>query len=275
MMEEILRRGFALAHRRIGLVFLDVLWKMMWLVATVAGLVLIAAWFTSDLGAIQWQKTGVRGVDAGIAVTVLRKFWAENRAAIFGVLVVFVVISVAGWFVMEAFFRQKLVRANHPAVGAVCDRPGAPRAPLQSSSFNVFLVSNMLKSAVLTTAGIMLAGVCLEGATTLAVVIFLSLTFFLVVIDTLIRSDAIGLLGTDLFRVSALIGILVSFEMMIGGAVAVMLVAAFLSVSRVTETVMMLGLAAVAVVFLNILHSYLLLVRFSAVGIMRQNVVEV
>jgi len=37
----------------------------------------------------------------------------------------------------------------------------------------------------------------------------------------------------------------------------------------------MLGTAAVAIVFMNVLHSYLLVVRFSAVGIMRQNVVEI
>src|SRR5215469_6983999 len=117
MLEEILRKGFAVAHKRIRLVFLDVLWKAMWLAATVAGLVLIAAWFTSHLRSIQWQNTGVRGLDAWIAVTVLREFWAETRGEIFWALVVFVLISLVVWFVMEAFLRQKLVRTNLVPVG--------------------------------------------------------------------------------------------------------------------------------------------------------------
>jgi hypothetical protein len=54
-----------------------------------------------------------------------------------------------------------------------------------------------------------------------------------------------------------------------------MLVAGFLNVARPADAVVMLGLTGISLVLLNVLHSYLLLVRFSVVGIMRQNVVAV
>jgi len=41
-----------------------------------------------------------------------------------------------------------------------------------------------------------------------------------------------------------------------------------------SEALAMLGVAGAAVVFLSLLHSYLLLVRFSAIDIMRRNVIE-
>ena len=66
-----------------------------------------------------------------------------------------------------------------------------------------------------------------------------------------------------------------SFEMMIAAAFGVMLVAGFLNVARLMDALVMLGLTGVCIVFLSMVHSYLLLVRFSAVDIMRQNVVAV
>jgi len=62
---------------------------------------------------------------------------------------------------------------------------------------------------------------------------------------------------------------------MVSGACAVMLAAGFLSVAGLGGALAMGGAAFVGIVFMNVLHSYLLLVRFSAIGIMRQNAVEI
>ena len=102
-----------------------------------------------------------------------------------------------------------------------------------------------------------------------------AIVFFLTLLDSLIRADAVDLLGTDLFRVSGLLGILMSFESMIAASFVVILVAGFVNVTRGLDALVMLGAACVAVLFLSFLHSYLLLVRFSAIAIMRRNVVEV
>ena len=109
----------------------------------------------------------------------------------------------------------------------------------------------------------------------IAVVTFVALAFLLTLVETLVRADAVELLGTDLFRVAGLLGILMSFECMVVASALAILVAGFVNVSSAVAAIAMLGAALAAVLFLNILHSYLLLVRFSAIAIMRQNVVEV
>src|SRR5262249_48167688 len=138
-----------------------------------------------------------------------------------------------------------------------------------------YLISSVLKTTLLVTSGLILAAVYLNGAPFLAIILFLALAFCLSLVETLIRADAVELLGTDLIRVIGLLGILMSFEMMIAAAVGVMLAAGFLNVAGLMDAGVMLGLTGISVICLSMLHSYLLLVRFSAVGIMRQNVVAV
>ena len=117
--------------------------------------------------------------------------------------------------------------------------------------------------------------ISIAGATTVAAVIFIAVAFFLTLLDTLIRSDAVELLGTDLIRVTGLLGILLLFETMITASFVIIVLAEFLNVTRLADGLVMIGTAALVVLFLNLLHSYLLLVRFSAIGIMRENVIEV
>ena len=53
------------------------------------------------------------------------------------------------------------------------------------------------------------------------------------------------------------------------------LAAGFLNAERAADVFAMLGATAAVIVILNLLHSYLLLVRYSAIAIMRRNVIEV
>ena len=57
---DALRAGFALAHQRVGLVLLDILWKGIWIVITIGALSLAASWITSDLLAISWEDPSRR-----------------------------------------------------------------------------------------------------------------------------------------------------------------------------------------------------------------------
>ena len=65
------------------------------------------------------------------------------------------------------------------------------------------------------------------------------------------------------------------FEGLVAASFLTILVAGFLNVAGATDAVVMLAASVVVVVFLNLLHGYLLLVRFSTIAIMRRNVVEV
>ena len=254
MLDDVLRKGFAAAHQRLGLIFLDILWKAIWLIATVAALFLMGGWLGSDLRAAAWGDTGIPALNAWIATNLLREFWNARNREILWMLSSLSLLSFFGWLFLEAFFRSRMF-----------DRPDT----------KVFFICGSTKAAILACAGIILIPVWRGGAATLAIVIFLALAFFFTLLETLIRADAVELLGTDLIRVTGLVGILMSFEMLIGGSFALILIAGFVNVARLADAVTMLGAAAVVVIFLNLFHSYLLLVRFSAVDIMRRNVVEV
>jgi hypothetical protein len=259
MMDDILRRGFARAHQRLGLVLVDIVWKAIWLVCTVAAVFLVAAWFGSQLHGIAWEDTGVRALNALVTGIVLREFWAANGLKITLTLVSVVVLSISAWLFLEALVRYRMFHDVRPGF-----RTAMP-----------YLVSRIVKTTVLAASALILAVVYLNGAPILALILFLSLAFCLTLFETLIRADAVELLGTDLIRVTGLIGILMSFEMMIAGGFGVMMVAGFLNVARLMDAVVMLGMTGISIVFLSMLHSYLLLVRFSAVDIMRENVVAV
>ncbi|HYR41835.1 MAG TPA: hypothetical protein VER98_02345 [Terriglobia bacterium] len=272
MLGDVLREGFRLALRGRRFIFLDLLWKAIWFVFTVGALLLVAAWFFSELRSIGWGDTGNRAVNGAVGFALMRQFWAVHRTQIFGAVATVLFLSLIIWFLLEAAFRARL---HSP-----------PR-------IRIFLLSNVLKCLVITNAAVAVTTISLgrylitppsqwpqlwpetRGAAIAALVTLAALGFLLTILDTLIRSDAIELLGTDLFRVIGLIGILVLFEAMISGSCAVMIGVGFLSIAGWKNALMMLGTAAVMIVFINVLHSYLLVVRFSALGIMRQNVGEI
>jgi hypothetical protein len=271
---ELLRQGFRLTHRHIGLIFLDLLWKSIWFVLTLAGSLLVAVWFGSEFRSLELVDTGNRAINAAAAFALLRELWSANRAAIFTAVTAVLCLSSVMWFFLEAGFRSRIF-----------SRAG--------QGFSTFLMSNVLKSLFIAIASLALAAICFgryfaapisewaqlwtdtRGAVFIAVVTIAALGFLLTIFDTLVRSDAVALLGTDLFRVTGLIGILLLFEAMIGGSCAMMLGAGLLNVAGLRSAVAMMATTAVAVGLLNVLHSYLLLVRYSAVDIMRQNVIEV
>jgi hypothetical protein len=272
MLADILRSSFSQAGKRSSLVLLDILWKTIWFVSSFAAVILVAAWFGSELRDLAWEDTGAHATNALIAIAAMREFWRELKGEVLLAAVLIALISATLWFLLEAFVHREFVGAGFSRsraaerqltdTGAFGARDRLKPAP------TVFFLSRVTKAAVLTTAGLILLVVWLKGAPGLAVILFLLLAFCLTVVETLIRADAVELLGTDLIRVTGLIGILMSIETMVAALLVVILTGGFLHVARLGDALAMLGLTGIAVVFLSVLHSYLLLVRFSAVGIM-------
>ena len=273
-MESLLRQGFRLAYQHIDRFFLDLLWKFVWLVLTAAGFLGIVAWFGSEFRSIGWVDTGNRAINTAVAVRILREFWVENWPAILVSVVTAWGLSTAAWFLLEAGFRSRLF-------------PGVHRR------FNTFLLSNVLKCSLIASAALAFGAICFgrffaipfaewpqfwpdaRGGACISIVAIGAMAFVLTILDTLVRRDALELLGTDLFRVTGLITILLSFEAMIVTACVVALTAGLLNVADLKAALAMLAAIAIGIGFLNIVHSYLLLVRYSAVYIMRKNVIEV
>jgi hypothetical protein len=268
MLADILRRGFANAHQRVGLIFLDISWKIVWAVLTAGAITLAAFLIFSDIGGIGWEDTGIRSANAWIAAALIQQFWNAHRGEMFWVLLSALLTSATVWIVLEALCRRKIVRDLDAGVGTHPENAG-------SYPLKIFLTTGAFRYLFLLACGLLLVRVSLAGAWIIAAITFLAIMFLLTLADTLIRVDAVELAGTDLFRVVGLIGILVSFEGMIAGSFAVVLLAGFLNVSRLVDALAMLGVGAIVVLFLSLWHSYLLLVRFSAIAIMRRNVVDV
>jgi hypothetical protein len=270
MVADILQNAFARSRERVGLIFLDVLWKAVWFICGVAAIVLVAAWFGSELRDLAWDDTGTRAMNALIAAEALREFWNSMKGEIVLFLLLTFSVVAAAWFVLEAFVRSRIISAVAGFSPRLSNSGGRGLKPAATC-----FIARVAKTFILTTAALVLVVVWTNGAPLIAAALFLLLAFCLTVVETLIRADAVELLGTDLIRVTALIGILMSFEMMVAASFVVMLAAGFLNVARLGEALAMLGITGVVAVVLTLLHSYLLLVRFSAVSIMRQNVVAV
>ena len=272
MIAETLQKSFALANHRFLLIFVDMFWKTVWLAVTLAMVFLAATWFGSSLQSIAWES--VPALDTLIAGSLLRQLWNTYAVRVALASAGIALASAVIWLFLEAYFRSRMLS------------PGDSR----TGSFNLFLVSNVLKLAALGSAAMFFGAIVFarffsapiaewplvwaetRGAALISILILTFLTYFLVTIDTLVRSDAIELLGADLLGVSGVIGILFVFEAFILSAAGVSLLAGFLNISRFSELLGALVFVAVAIAFLSILHSYLLVVRFSAVGLMKRGV---
>jgi hypothetical protein len=270
MLADILRNGFAFAGQRPGLIFIDLFWKLVWTLLTVVAIFIAVMWLTGDLRAISWQDTGVKTTNGLIAAAVLRDLWLAKRAQGFAAMAVVSIVSIVIWIILEAVFRRKLVRDISLKTFDGGNSPAVSTYPLK-----VFLGSGVFKMLMLLVTAFLMLSVSFVGARTIGIVTFISFAFLLAVFETLIRADAVELFGTDLIRVAGLLGILVSFESMVWASVAIAILAGFLNVARLSQAFLMIGVAGFGVLMLTFLHSYLLLVRFSAIAIMRRNVIEV
>ena len=282
MFTQVLREGFAQAHRRPGLVLLDVFWKAAWLALTLIGLLIAAYPFVSHF---QWRSSNIRAVDALVAASLLRQVWNEYGGEFVGGLLAVLGLSAVLYIFIEAVCRRRLVRRVFVGAGF------SPRSssnnelfselerglkPAPTNPLGIFLGSNVARGTILTAAAIFL-GLTADGspyATVAGVVAFIVFAFLLTIIDTLLRSDAVDLLGADLLGVTGLIGTLLLFEFLVGASLLVVVVFGFLNVSSAAEALVMIGGTTLVLFFCTFLHSYLLVVRFSAVGIMRRNVID-
>lgn len=264
MLSDILRGGFALAHKRPGLILLDIAWKLVWLAGSGALALLAALWLTSGLRGIQWDDAGNPGLNFVIAGALLRQFWAAARGEILWTIILVSVASAIFWIVLEALFRRRILRSLSDEYSA-------------AQPLGVFLASGTMKCIVLFSGAATLAAAYWVDAFAIAIVAVAAAAFLLTLIENLVRADAVAVLGTDLIRAAGLLGILVFVDAAAAASLAILIAAEFLSVARGIDVALMLGTAAAAAVFWNVLHSYLFLVRFSAIAIMRRqsNVVEV
>ena len=275
---EVLSAGFSAANRRLSGVFLDLLWKIAWAVLTGAALFLLVSWISAQLGSI--EINGPIPLQNPVAVAILtRELWNRYAASLFWTVVLLIGLSKTIWVLLEAYFRAGILSVD----GSFFHKA--------SRHFRLFIASSVMKSAFAAIVGALLLLIVFGRYLStpiadwntmwpetrppflVALVIWIAIWFALTLFETLIRSGSFELLGTDLFTVVGLIGTLVMFEAMLTGAaiVGVLMVASI--ATGPVGVLITFAVSVLAVLGLTILHSYLLLVRFSSVAALESDAV--
>lgn len=273
---EAIHEGFALAHRRLYLLLIDVLWKAAWLSATLMLALGAAFWFQS-----QFREAGVdrESLASGLPFLVLQdlhRLWVANAGNLFWAILAVAIPSTIAWVILEAYFRAGIL-------------PLMPQDFLRraSGNFFVFLASGMSTRLALISAATVVvllsfgpyvktpvaewpelwqetrSGVMLE---ILTVALF---GFVLTVVETLVRGDALKLAANHLVSAVGIVGTLLLFEAFIVASVALTAVAALAKVSSLQDFLLISIFCASSFLLLNVLHTYLLLVRYFSIGIMQ------
>ncbi len=278
---ECLGAGFGLATRRLHLVLLDMCSKLLWLAGTLILFWFSGLWFLSrillDTRELQALQSGV----LPLALATLARLLVANAANLGWVLLGAAVVSAGAWVLLEAF-----VHAGTLSPG------GRSFSSDAFGNFVLFLLSGFVRRAVLASAGVLVAFVGFGPLLTtpvgewsqvwpdirwpvLAGSVFITLlAFLLLVLDTVIRSGAVESLGFQLAEVLGIVGAIALFEMSL---VASAVVGIWTALARSAGPGDLLGSAIMTVLLvggLSLIHSYLLLARYSSVAIMRRSATE-
>lgn len=269
---ECLAAGFSVATRRVLLVLLDSAAKLLWLAASAVFLVLAMNWALSRIvvgaEAMAAFESGVPILAFGAMLGLL----VAHQSLLVGSLFAALVLSALLWIVMEAFIRAGIL----PVTGRSFLRDAVTHFPR-------YLITGAIRRLVLLSASVLVGLVSLGPLLTspigqwnqawpelrlpvLGAGILVLLAVFLLIIDTIVRSDAWNAVAGDLPKVASVIGALAFFEFALIAAAAIILAVA-LDVAGPGRPIL-LG-TGITVAGLSVVHSYLLLVRYSAVGIMR------
>jgi hypothetical protein len=291
MLGQILYDGFSSANRRVGIVFLDVLWKAVWLFATGVFLGLFLMLAAAELQSISWEVSEAPQ-NPLLAAVVLRELWETYSAQAAAGLLVIAAASMIAWLIMEPYFRSRLLPTGEvPRTGSgPATSASRPRSP---STFSIFLASGIARTLILCAATLVVAVLSFghylatpfgewpslwsetRGVAVVGVSIIVGLAFLVTVADTLIRSNTIQLLGSHMLEVAGLIGTLLFIETCIAVSGMLIVVAGVLQISSPLEFFMAMTMVAAAAFLMSTLHSYLLLVRFLSIDIMRRDVIDV
>jgi hypothetical protein len=189
-----------------------------------------------------------------------------------------VAASVLVWLVMESWFRSRLLPDGRSA---------------SRSRFRIFLATGVTRILVMLTGLLMMLGVTLwpfltvpvglwsdvwsetRGVTIVGVVVLAALLFAVTLADTLVRANAVPLFGRHMLEVTGIVGTLMFIDACLSLCALIVTVGVMLQTSNAVEFAAAVAAAGVAAFLLTAMRSYLLLVRFFAIDIMRRGVIDV
>jgi hypothetical protein len=199
---------------------------------------------------MEWQGPDLGASSPIIVLAALQEFWDSYGAFLLAGFGLLLLVWVVLWIVLEALFRGGW-KELWIYIGT-----GVARTALVLGTASIFLVLSVRDKSGETF---------LIGAVVVA-----GVWFTVGLMETVVRRNAVDLLATSLLQLSAVIGCLRLVE----GALAFILLGSAAVALAESVDIALSGLFAVlVVVFWMIVHSYLVAVRYSAIDIMRRDVV--
>jgi hypothetical protein len=222
----------------------------LWSVFSIVLLIFASAGVMAQFGSMEWQGPDLGGSSPIIALAALREFWRSYGAILLAGLGLVLLVLAFSWIVLEALFRGGW-KGLWTYVGT-----GIARTILLLGTASIFLMLFTIDES--------------GGTLFIGIIVVLFMWFIVGLLETVIRRNAVDLLATSLVPLSAVMGCMRLTE----GVLAFLLLgSASVALARSGEVALAGLFACFIVAFWMIVHSYLVAVRYSAIDIMRRNVV--
>ena len=234
----------------------DMLWKLLHFISTVVLISAAALWLIQILAEYEWQGPELTPSNPILLAMALADLWVRYSGTLAWVIIGLILGAVGLWIVFEALFRG-----------------GFQRFWIYAGTRLAFLTIMLSAMILLTT---LTAHDGLQGAI-LTMIVLLGLWWIVSVGETLVRRDAVELLATNLTAVSGALGSLLAVQLILTvSSLAIISFSAMMMFqsSSAAQFLAAAFLMATALLFWTIVHSYLVVVRYSTIDIMRGNVVE-
>jgi len=258
-----LKSGFVLANHRLRILFLDMLWKIIHVVSTGILIAATTLWLIQDLAKYQWQGPELTPSKPILLAMAFADLWTRYSGTFAWAGLGVVVGAVALWIFFEAFFRGGVANFWIYAGTRV--------------AFLSIIGSSLVVLLALTTHDDRAVSGGWFQAGIVSLVILLGIWWILNVAETLIRRDAVELLATHLETVSGAMAWLLGLQLLLSVAALTTLGFSIRMMFHSSSPAPFLAAAflmTAALLIWTVVHSYLVVVRYSTIDIMRGNVVE-
>jgi hypothetical protein len=253
---NILRSGFLLANQRIRLLFLDLLWKFLHLVSVVVLISVAVAWLIQILSQYQWEGPELTPANPILLAMVFAEVWKTYAGTLAWAAIGVATGSIVLWITLESLFRGGLKK------------------------FWIYAGTRIASLAIMISATAVLIGLTASEGLQAGIVsasILTGIWWITSVAETLVRREATDLLATHLTTVAGALGSLLGVQLLLSAAAVSTLALSMrlmLNSSSPAPFIAAGFLMLAAAFFWTIVHSYLVVVRYSTIDIMRANVVE-
>jgi len=246
----VLRSAFTPSNQQLRSIFIDFIWRLLWAIFSLGILLFAGAGVFAQMSSLEWQGPDLDASNPIIVLAALQAFWKSYGAVLLAGFGLLLLVLAVLWIVLEALFRGGW-RGLWIYMGT-----GAARTALLFGTAGIFAMLSIRDDS--------------GGTSVIGIVVVLGTWFIVGLLETLVRRNAVDLLATSLLPLSAVMGCLRLAE----GILAFLLLgSAAVVLARSTEIALAGLFAGFVVLIWMFIHSYMVAVRYSAIDIMRRNVV--